>query len=168
MHRFIAALAVAVLAGAPGCGSLEDSTTGPQSTASPSGGEPVEEAPQEIGGFSAALFPFKTIVEDDGEGLGGGYQVAETTLSFKDTRQSPTMSWTCSFKVGIPPRTARFGRIDAIHAAIFAAEVATLSAGPVMHGRDVWLPALFCIKLKDKMTETFEGKYEGLGGGIVG
>jgi hypothetical protein len=167
MHRFIAALAVAVLAGAPGCGSLEDSIAGPQSTASPSAGEPVEEAPQEIGGFSAALFPFKTTVEDDGQGLGGGYQVAQTTLKFADTRQSPTMSWTCSFQVGMPLRTASYGKIDAIHAAIFAAEVATLSAGPVMHSRDAWLPALFCSKFKDKMRETFIDDYKGLGGGIL-
>jgi hypothetical protein len=167
MHRFIAALAVAFLAGAPGCGSLEDSTTGPQSTVSPSDGEPVEEAPQEIGGFSAMLFPFQTTIEDDGTDVGGGYQVAQTTLSIKDTRQSPTMSWTCSFKVGMPLRTARFGKVDAIHAAIFSAEVATLSAGPVMHSRDVWLPVLFCGKFKEKMFETFKEKFNGLGGGIL-
>lgn len=167
MDRFIAALAVAVLAGAPSCGSLEDSTTGPQSMASPSAGELVDEARQEIGGFSAALFPFHTTVENDGTDVGGGYQVAETTLSFKDTRQSPTMSWTCSFKVGMPLRTAKYGKVDAIHAAIFAAEVATLSAGPVMHSRDVWLPALFCSKFKEKMFETFKEDYAGLGAGIL-
>ena len=160
-------MAAIVLAVAPACGGLEDTTTDQQSPSNPSAGEPVDEAPEEIGGFSAMSFPFKTIVEDDGTDVGGGYQVAQANLSFADSRQTPTMKWTCSFKVGMPLRTARFGRIDAIHAAVITAEVATLSASPVMHSRGVWLLVLFCSKFKDKMFETFLSRYNGLGGGIL-
>lgn len=167
MYRIIVALAAVVLAAAAGCGELEETTTDQPSPAYPSAEEPVNEAEQQIGGFSALSFPFKTTVEDDGTDLGGGYQVAQASLNFADSRQSPTMTWTCSFKVGMPLRTARFGKVDAIHAAVITAEVATLSAGPVMHSRDVWLPVLFCSKFKDKMFETFLTRYNGLGGGIM-
>lgn len=167
MHRIIVALAAIVLAVAPGCGGLEDTTTDQKSPAYPSAGEPIDEAPEEIGGFSAMSFPFKTTVEDDGTDVGGGYQVAQANLNFADGRQSPSMKWTCTFKVGMPLRTARFGRIDAIHAAVITAEVASLSAGAVMHSRDVWLPVLFCSKFKEKMFETFLSRYNGLGGGIL-
>jgi hypothetical protein len=166
MHRFFVALVVVAFAAAPGCGDLEETTADQQSPAYPSTGEPADEAVQEIGGFSALSFPFKTTVEDDGADVGGGYQVAQANLKFADGRQTPTMTWTCSFKVGMPLRTARFGKIDPIHAAIITAEVATLSASPVMHSRDVWLPVLFCSKFKDKMIETFLSRYSGLGGGI--
>jgi hypothetical protein len=64
-------------------------------------------------------------------------------------------------------RTAKYGKIDAIHAAVITAHVATLSASPVMHSRAAWLPALFCIKFKEKMNETFQRNYQGLGGGIL-
>jgi hypothetical protein len=167
MHRILFALALAALAAAPACGSLDESSTDPQSPAYLPTDEATDDAQQEIGGFSAASFPFKTTLEDDGTDVGGGYQEAKTTLSFADTRQSPTARWTCSFTVGMPLRTAKYGKIDAIHAAVITAQVATLSASPVMHSRAAWLPALFCIKFKEKMNEIFQRNYQGLGGGIL-
>ena len=166
MHRFIAALAIATLTAASGCGSPEESTDDRKSPTPPSDREPGVGAPEEIGGFSATSFPFHTTIEDDGTGTGGGYQEAPASLSFADGRQTPTMRWTCNFTVGMPLRTAVFGKIDAIHAAILTAEVATLSAGPLMHSRDVWLPALFCSEFKEKMRATFKSRFRGLGGYI--
>jgi hypothetical protein len=166
MHRILFALAVAVLAAVPACGGLDESSADPQSSADLPAGEPVDEALQEIGGFSAALFPFKTTIEDDGMDAGGGFQEAKTTLKFTDTRQRPPARWTCSFTVGMPLRTAKYGKIDAIHAAVITARVATL-ASKVMHSRSAWLPVLFCIKFKEKMNETFKDEYKGLGGWIM-
>jgi hypothetical protein len=154
MHRILFALAVVVLAAVPACGGLDESSADPQSPADSPAGEPVDEALQEIGGFSAASFPFKTTIQDDGTDVGGGYQEAKTTLKFTDPRQRPIARWTCSFTVGMPLRTAKYGKIDAIHAAVITAQVATL-ASKVIHTRSAWLPVLFCKEFKEKMTYIF-------------
>ena len=167
MHGNLFALAAIILAAASACGGLDDSSADPQNTAYALDVEPVDEALLEIGGFSAALFPFKTTIEDDGTGPGGGYQEAKTTLKFVDTRQKPPATWTCSFTVGMPLRTAKYGKLDAIHAAVITAEVATLSSSSVMHSREVWLPVLFCKNFKEKMFDTFRSRYNGLGGWIM-
>lgn len=48
------------------------------------GKEEVRES--RIGGFSASLFKFKIVVEDDGKNASGGWQAAHTTLALVDGR----------------------------------------------------------------------------------
>ena len=58
MHRIMVALAMVVVAAAPGCGDLEETTNDQQSPAYSSTGERVDDAAQEIGGSLSAFFPF--------------------------------------------------------------------------------------------------------------
>jgi len=122
---------------ASACGESEET---PQQT---DPAEPAGDAPQEIGGFSISLFPFKTTVEDDGADVGGGYQEASTTLTFADGRQEPTARWSCSYLIGMPLRTLKFGKMDPVHAALITAQVATNASRTVMHSRSAWLPSAF-------------------------
>lgn len=142
----------------PGSGGFGDVSPEPQSDSDPESFEC-----NAIGGYSASLFKFKTTVPDDGEGLGGGAQQASTSLNFVDGRQDPPQSWSCSLTVELPIRTSTRGVISASKAAEMSAEAATVASGLVMHSRDSWLPASFCIKFKEGMQKTMAALYPGCG-----
>ena len=48
-----------------------------------------------------------------------------------------------------------------------ASSILTFASGEVMHSRPAWLPALFCIKLRDKMQELFREAYPDLGATVA-
>ena len=117
-----------------------------------------------VGGFSASLFKFKTIVEDDGTGKGGGWQQADAKLNFVDSRSSITSAWTCTLTIEMPLRTELKGKISAEKAAEWSAQVATQASSEVMHTKEGWVPAEFCNAWREKMKAIFkEEPYKGIG-----
>lgn len=168
MRKIVGVVMAALLAtGAQACGGVDDPSPESQNGAAQIPADPVGEAEQEIGGFSLSLFPYKTTVEDDGSDIGGGYQAVTTTLSFADSRQTPTARWQCTYLFGMPLRTARFGKMDAIHAASITALVATSASSTVMHRQGAWTPSFFCRAFKDEMNSIFLSPlYKGLGAGV--
>jgi hypothetical protein len=117
-----------------------------------------------VSGFSASLFKFKTIVEDDGTGKAGGWQKADATLKFVDGRPFIPAVWACTLTIEMPMRTELRGRISADQAATWSAEVATKASSDVMHTKDGWVPAEFCNQWRAKMREIFsKDPYKGIG-----
>lgn len=143
---------------APGTGGFGDAPPKPLGA-----GEPQPFDCNAIGAYSPSQFKFKTTVPDDGEGLGGGAQQAATSLDFIDGRQTPPQAWSCSLTVELPIRTSTRGVISPSKAADMSAESATLASGILMHSRDSWLPASFCIKFKEGMQKTMAALYPGCG-----
>ncbi|MBK8259517.1 MAG: hypothetical protein IPK82_43525 [Polyangiaceae bacterium] len=83
------------------------------------------------GAFSAAAFPFATVVPDDGAGESGGWQAATAGLKFVRWTSLFPETWTCTVRVGMPLRTAFYGKISAESAATISANVATQAAAAV-------------------------------------
>lgn len=117
-----------------------------------------------VGGFSASLFKFATTIADDGTDVAGGYQEATVNVKFVDGRQDPPTSWSCSVWVGMPLRSAAYGKISPSYAAEIAADVLTSAASATMHSRASWIQALFCSQLAENMRGIFKNQYKGLGG----
>lgn len=116
-----------------------------------------------IGSYDASLFKFKTMVEDDGTGLAGGWQVATATVQFVDGRQDPPAGWSCSITVGMAIRSETRGKISTAQAATMTAEVLTDMASYTMHSRDAWVGASFCKQLAMNMEKYFKKRYSGTG-----
>jgi hypothetical protein len=163
MRRIITVLIATILAVVPACEGADEPSDRAQSPGPQPPVEPIGEAEQEIGGFSASLFQFTTQVEDRGGGRGGGYQTASAKLRFVDPRQKPTAIWACSLTVGMPLRTMKLGRISPARAAQIAADVATSASYTVMHSRGSWLRIAFCLGFQDEMNRLFGKDHEGLG-----
>ena len=104
-----------------------------------------------------------TVIPDDGQGLGGGWQEAVATLNFVDGRQSPADSWSCTLNVGMAIRSASLGHISSSEAASMTSTVLTYAASTTMHSRDKWIQSLFCGKLRDNMNAMFASAYAGAG-----
>ena len=49
-----------------------------------------------VGGFSASLFAFVTVINYDGTSVAGGWQEAVATLRFVDARHFVPQTWTCT------------------------------------------------------------------------
>jgi hypothetical protein len=115
-----------------------------------------------IGGFSASLFKFKVVNKDDPTDVAGGWQKADATLKFADTRQDPVAAWSCTVTVEMPLRTVAKGAISAEKAAEISAEVATLASGAAMRDKPRWVPAEFCNVWRSKMQSIFKDEpYKG-------
>jgi hypothetical protein len=119
-------------------------------------------------GFSASNFKFKTTVKDDGEGAGAGWQEASAKLNFVDSRQEPSMSWTCSVVVGMPLRTAERGTISTDWASQRSAEVATTASSTVMHSKDKWEPSAFCRDWGKEMERLLKADKPPVGARVTG
>lgn len=118
----------------------------------------------QVAGFSASLFKFQTIVEDDGKDSAGGWQQTNAILGFSDGRGNIVPQvWTCNVTIGMPLRTTLDGAISASKAAQIAAKVTTDASGAVMDKQTNWLPALFCIAFERAMRDIFKDKYKSLG-----
>jgi hypothetical protein len=113
------------------------------------------------------LFKFVPTVADDGTGVAGGWQKAAATIGFADDRQDPIATWSCPLAVGMPIRAEMMGKISATKAADMTATVLTYASGAVMHSRPSWLPALFCIKLRESMQKMFKEGYPNLGATVA-
>ncbi len=98
-----------------------------------------------VGGYSAAAFPFVTIVPDDGTDVAGGWQAAVAMLSFYDGRgRIIPDAWSCQVFVGMPIRHTIHGVIIPPKAATVTAAAATDASRMVMHRQSKWLRATFC------------------------
>jgi hypothetical protein len=163
--------------GSAGAGS--GSSTGSGNPVPPGGGDNGAEPPKRpqdvppgstpepicnaIGSYDASLFRFKTIVADDGNDKGGGYQAASANVKFVDGRQDLPVGWSCAVTVQMPLRTKAYGKISPDDAAEMTADVLTLASSVTMHSRSSWIPSLFCIKLAENMIPIFEERYKGVG-----
>ncbi|TKD01224.1 hypothetical protein [Polyangium fumosum] len=97
------------------------------------------------GGFSAAYFPFVTIVADDGAGSAGGWQSAMAVLNFVDRRNLfSSNAWVCQVVVGMPIRHSVHGVITPQRAATVTAQAATSASSIVMKSQLNWLRATYC------------------------
>ncbi len=143
---------------APPAGGFGDVPPKPQGA-----GEPQSFDCNAIGAYSPSLFKFKTTLVDDGEGVAGGAQQAATSLDFLDGRQTPPQAWACPLTVELPIRTSTRGVISPSKAADMSAEAATLASSLVMHSRDSWIPASFCLNFKPVMKKTMAALYPGCG-----
>ncbi|MDC0749241.1 hypothetical protein [Polyangium mundeleinium] len=135
--------------------------------------EDVEEETEEVadaesafvgaGGFSAALFRFVTIVQDDGTDKAGGWQAAATTLNFVDGRHLFPQGWACQVYIGMPIRHSTHGVIPPQEAARVTAVAATNASTIVMHRRPQWLRALFCLEFEKELLAQLNMQKSGLG-----
>jgi hypothetical protein len=116
-----------------------------------------------IGSFSSSVFKFTTVVKDDGRGKAGGWQEASAPLTFGDARGLIPRIWTCNVTVGMPLRAVAYGPVLSNFAAEVAASVATRAPGVVMHLKEEWLTADFCLAFKNEMNKVFREDYERLG-----
>jgi hypothetical protein len=117
--------------------------------------EPIGEAAQAA---YEDTFHFVVVVKDDGEGDGGGWQVATATLSFvvaDDHRLLPYF-FKCPIEIGMAIRSAEQGLISPGYAARVSAEVATEITESLMHGRD-WRSqgVVYCKELRERMERRF-------------
>jgi hypothetical protein len=146
LHAFVAAgFALYCVLGGAGC-LLEQDPQVPD--------EATGEAADDIGGYSPSLFAFATTVVDDGQGEAGGWQVATSTLKFRDFSWTLNpKSWQCSVKVEMPVRSETNGVIKAEWAAQISAAKATDAASIVLHSQDEWpLVEVFCKAFAAQMT----------------
>ncbi len=98
-----------------------------------------------IGGFSSSLFQFTVLVSDDGMGRGGGWQVATTTLKFRDFEYvTDPKSWECRITVGMPIRSTTNGIILPEDAAAISAARATFASSMVRRQAEWPVKELFC------------------------
>jgi hypothetical protein len=118
--------------------------------------EPTGEAQQElpIVSFSRSDFPFVTIVEDDGTGKAGGWQLARPSLSFTHVVFPTRISrWQCTFTLEMPIRTEKMGRFSPRRAADVSAKI----ANDVGRRMDYKLPeGIFCTTFISNMDKTFK------------
>jgi hypothetical protein len=132
-------------------------------------GEPTDAArePLPLRGFKAAEFRFVTVIPDDGQEEGGGWQEAKADLSFVEITFPPRRwprRWQCPITVQMPLRTRQDGRIAPNHAATTSAEVANSAKDLV----DWNLPTgIFCQKFVDEMGGLFRFKYPKLGARVL-
>lgn len=119
------------------------------------------------GTFSPSLFKFMTTIADDGQGKGGGWQEASTTLRFVRWTGVFPESWDCPIKVGMPLRTAVNGAILAEYAATVSAEIANAAGHQLMHGSTELPQGILCAKLPGTMTELFKARYPSIGARVT-
>jgi hypothetical protein len=112
--------------------------------------------------FSPSVFHFVTIVADDREDKGGGWQEASASLSFCVWTHLVPKCWTCPVVVGLPIRAERYGTISPAHASEMTAEMAT-EASEVIHERPEWVTAAFCHAFTDRMKKLFDARYPKMG-----
>jgi hypothetical protein len=109
-----------------------------------------------VNGFSPAVFKFSTTIPDDGEGKGGGWQEATTTLNFYRWTSLIPEFWDCTVTVGIPLRTAVNGKVSAQTAATITAGVASQASLTVMNIKPELPKGIFCFSLKEEMKSLFK------------
>lgn len=109
-----------------------------------------------IGAFLPSQFPFKTTIEDDGTGLGGGWQEATATLKFFRWTGFFPENWECpALTIGMPLRTQGNGKVPASTAASITAAVATQASANVMDIKPELPQGIFCSKFKEEMKRLF-------------
>lgn len=113
--------------------------------------------------FGPSQFPFKIINQDDGKDAAGGWQEANTRLTFVDGRHLIPQAWTCDVQIGMPIRTSSGRKISTADAAHMSADVATKASIKVMHSQSSWLAVLYCFALEAEMQRMFKQQYGILG-----
>lgn len=147
VHQALVSAAFVLYSVLAGTGCLLDQESQPVD-------ETTGEATDDIGGYSPSLFAFVTIVADDGQGEAGGWQVATTTLKFRDFSWTLNpKSWQCSVKVEMPVRSTTNGVIQAEWASQISAAKATDASSIVLHAQDQWpIAEVFCKAFAAEMT----------------
>ena len=116
-----------------------------------------------IGRFLPSVFKFATTIPDDGKADPAGWQEASAELNFVDTRSIIPRAWSCRMRIGMPLRTGGLGRISPEAAAEMSADIAADASGTVMHSREEWLAAEFCLEFKKEMNRLFVERHPLLG-----
>ena len=117
--------------------------------------------------FDPSDFPFVTTIPDDGQGKGGGWQVAKANLKFEhNVIPGGTNTWYCAFNIEMPLRTEFMGKIDASRAASLSEEITEgVARRP---DTDYSLPpGIFCSQFIDKVDKAFKSTYPRLGATAV-
>lgn len=115
-----------------------------------------------VGVFDASVFKFVTTIADDGQGEGGGWQEATSTLTFVSL--DSLTRWTCQITVGMPVRAQAFGVISPVDAATLSAALATRSWKKLREKSPDLPPGIFCSRFKTGMEALFAAKpYDALG-----
>jgi hypothetical protein len=117
--------------------------------------------------FKPSDFPFVTIVEDDSQDEGAGWQEAKANLEFEEVLFPTSIrGWYCPLTIRMPLRTALMGRIDASRAASLSVEIATAVAlDPKL---DYKLPrGIFCKRFAVQADAAFKSKYRLLGASVT-
>ncbi|WP_437544840.1 hypothetical protein WME97_37085 [Sorangium sp. So ce367] len=122
-------------------------------------------APWIYADFDPSVFKFVTIVKDDGEGKGGGWQEARAKLNFKRlTIPHKIKEWSCAFTIGMPLRTEIYGQIDPDRAANLSEEITEEVANRI----DYHLPQeTFCDTFREEADAAFKSKYKRLGARVT-
>ncbi|WP_437952242.1 hypothetical protein WME98_17030 [Sorangium sp. So ce296] len=122
-------------------------------------------APWRYVDFDPSDFKFVTVVDDDGEGKGAGWQEARAKLNFRRlTVPRKIKSWSCAFTIGMPLRTEIYGIIDASRAASFSEEITE----EVANRMDYDLPQeTFCDIFRSEADAAFKSKYKRLGARVT-
>jgi hypothetical protein len=119
------------------------------------------ELPSWVGAYQAAAFSFKVTIEDDGEGVAGGWQEATASLVFVRPRapdpdgcypDGKYVTWRCPMTVGLPVRSVNKGKISTKKAAEMAADAATVAEGQVKWGSSD-TEETFCKKFRTAMQD---------------
>ncbi|WP_437954808.1 hypothetical protein WME76_24940 [Sorangium sp. So ce119] len=115
--------------------------------------------------FQPSDFKFVTIVEDDGEGKGGGWQEARAKLHFKRLNiPHKIKNWSCPLTIGMPLRTEIYGEIDADRATSLSEEITE----EVANRMDYDLPQeTFCDTFRKEADAAFKSKYKRLGARVT-
>jgi hypothetical protein len=115
--------------------------------------------------FSPSEFKFRTTVKDDGQGNGGGWQVAKPNLDFGEIIWPTVINlWHCAFNIEMPLRTEFMGKISATRAANLSVEITESVASHM----DYKLPSgIFCTKFIGDVDAAFKSKYPRLGAKAV-
>jgi hypothetical protein len=121
-------------------------------------GNPGPPAVRPIVKFLPSNFPYITIVRDDGEGLGGGWQETTATLIFTN---AVDVFYSCRVHIGMPIRSSIYGKLSRGVAANMTAFVANAA------GNKVWptdLPqTLFCKAFLEQIPKEFDEAFPRLG-----
>lgn len=127
-----------------------DAQSGDAEEGSPEGASSSGPTGLPIGSFSASEFHFLSIIPDDGQGDGGGWQEAKVVLKFKRSVGATYESFTCpQMTIGTPLRNKAQGKITATMASETSADIATYVTGVI----DQVPQGIFCVKLKDGMDK---------------
>lgn len=131
----------------------------------PEADAPTEEArePLPVVSYEPKDFPFVTIVRDDGQGKGGGWQEAKANLTFWDVVYPHLpRRWQCSLTIGMPLRNEVAGRIPPSHAATVSVQLAEDTAR-AMEAEYSLPPGIFCTKFVVGVRGQFKLRYPQLG-----
>jgi hypothetical protein len=116
-----------------------------------------------MGIFSKSVFVFVTTIADDGKDDGAGWQEAKVSLKFDRWIGLLPEAWYCPVTIGMPLRTAVYGKISPQQAASITAAIANEASTLVMHNPEGIPRGIFCTRFPVMMQKIFSDQYSSLG-----